>query len=116
MNDSIRMMIKYIPGFLSDTQILEILNKHFENLLFDVHISYSSKHADTKNKTKICILTVKSMESRLKIYEFFYDFEVIDPKGFKQKFSVVDCLYQKISSSKNKPFDPIENTIKDSIF
>jgi hypothetical protein len=115
MTESIRMIIKNIPGFINDSQIYEILNKNLENHIFDVNISYSSNQNDTKSKSKICLFTVKTLESRLKVYEFFYDFEVIDPKGFKQKFNVVDCLYQKLSSSKGKNTDPIENTIKDSI-
>jgi len=115
MSETIRMIIKNIPGFISDTQLLDILNKNLENLLFDLNICYSSHQTDSKSKSKICLLTVKSLESRLKVYEFFYDFEVIDSKGYKQKFNVVDCIYQKLSCSRGKNVDPIENTIKDSI-
>jgi len=109
------MIIKNIPGYISDTQLCDILNKNFENQIFDVNICYTSHQTDTKSKRKMCLLTVKSLESRLKIYEFFYDFEVIDNKGFKQKFNVVDCLYQKQEKVRNKGSDIIENTIKDSI-
>lgn len=114
MTESIRMIIKNIPGYISDTQIYEILNKNLENQIFDVNISYSSHESDSRSKNKLCLITVKSLESRLKVYEFFYDFEVIDSKGFKQKFNVVDCLYQKLSTSKGKIIDNIENTIKNS--
>jgi hypothetical protein len=115
MTESIRMIIKSIPGYITDSQIFEILNKNLENQIFDVNVTYSSHQTDARAKSKICLFTVKSLESRLKVYEFFYDFEAIDSKGFKQKFNVVDCLYQKVSS-KNKCQDPIENTIKNSIF
>ena len=38
-----------------------------------------------KKRNKICYITVDNLETRNKVYEFFSSFELVDPRGFKQK-------------------------------
>lgn len=114
MSESVRMILKNIPGNISENQLFEILSKNLENLIYDISIINTTHQADSRFKTKISLFTVKSLEARLKVYEFFHDFEIIDPRGYKHKMIVIDSLHQKLTSSKSKNFDSIESTINDS--
>jgi hypothetical protein len=92
------------------------MNKKFENQIFDVSIVNLSHKYDQKSQ-KVCLLTVKSFETRINLYEFFLDYEVIDQKGIKQKLNIVDALYQKtLTSQKDNIVDPIDNTISECNF
>ena len=104
-----RLVIKNIPHSLSDNQIKDILKKNFEeHIKDDILICKLEKKYSLKKRNKICFITVDNLKTRNDIFEFFSTFELIDPKGIKQKLAVNDCLYQ----SKVKPEnDPIGNTI-----
>ena len=107
---SCRLAIKNIPESLSDDQILDIFNKTFENHIKDKTIIVKlEKKYSMKRRNKICFCTVDNLETRQKVYDFFATFELIDPKGIKQKLTVADCLLQnRINGIK----DDIENSIE----
>lgn len=89
---------------------MEILNKNFEDKIKDISIEKLEHKYNLKNN-KLCFLTVENFELRKKVISFFSTFEMVDPRGFKQKLSVMDCLYQ------NKPKalkDSAEGTINQS--
>ena len=68
------------------------------------------KKYSLKKRNKICFLTVDNFETRQNIIDFLDTFELVDPKGIKQKLTVNDCLLQnKIKGNE----DQIENTIED---
>ena len=104
-----RLVIKNIPHSLSDNQIKDILKKNFEDRIKDdILICKLEKKYSLKKRNKICFITVDNLKTRNEVYEFFSTFELIDPKGIKQKLTVNDCLYQSKIKAEN---DPIENTI-----
>lgn len=103
-----RLIIKNIPDKISNDNIMEILKKNFEDVIFDISINkLKHKYNNMKNK-KICFLSTNSLNIRKKIIDFFHNYEFIDPKGLKFKFTVVDSLYQP---PKVKSNDKAENTI-----
>ena len=106
---SSRLVIKNIPESLSDTKIIEILKKNFEEQIKnDILIYKQEKKYSMKKRNKICYITVNNLEIRNKVYEFFSTFELVDPRGIKQKLTVNDAIYQ----SRQKGIDdPINNTI-----
>ena len=106
---SSRLVIKNIPHNLSDTKLIEIIKKNFEDhVKNDILICKLEKKYSMKGRNKLCYITVDNLETRNKVYEFFSTFELIDPRGIKQKLTVNDAIYQ----SKTKPIDdPICNTI-----
>jgi hypothetical protein len=110
LNTNSRLAIKNIPENFSNQQILDLLTKNFENMLKNIDIIKLEHKYNLKNN-KICFLTAENLDIRKKVIDFFSVFELVDPKGFKQKLIVVDCLYQnKFKSNK----DSIENTIDKS--
>ena len=60
-----------------------------------------------KNK-KICFLSTNNYNIRKKIIDFFVSYEFIDPKGLKQKFTIIDSLHQPTIIN---TIDKVENTI-----
>jgi hypothetical protein len=110
--NSYRLEIKNIPENLSNEQLTDILNKNFENKLKDISIIKLEHKYNLKNN-KICFLTVDNFELRKKLINFFSTIEIVDPKGFKQKLIVVDCLFQNKGKS-NK--DSVEGSINQSKF
>lgn len=109
-NLSIRLLIKSIPETFSNDQLNDILNKNFANKIHDINITKSVHKYASKNN-KICYLTIDSLEVRKEIIDFFTGFELVDPKGYKQRLTILDCLYQ----TKFKPIkDSVENTISNS--
>lgn len=113
MNDPIRLVIKNIPGFITDKQFFEILQKNLYKIVHEPTLVNASYQPDAKSKAKICLVTVFDPESRLKVYEFFVDFELIDQKGLKHKLTIVDCLNQRFSKQKSE--DVLNGTIMNSI-
>lgn len=107
---SSRLVIKNIPENFPDNHLLELINKNFENKIKDINI-IKLEHEYSKNN-KLCYLTTDNLNTRREVIQYFNGFKVIDPKGFKQKLSIVDCLFQ--NKSKAQP-DKIENTIEQSI-
>jgi hypothetical protein len=111
VNTSFRLVIKNIPENLSDEQLLDILSKNFEeNKIRDINI-IKLEHKYKMKNNKICYVTVENLEMRKQLFNFFSGFELVDPKGFKQKLAVVDCLYQNKGKSMK---DPIENSLEKS--
>jgi hypothetical protein len=109
-----RLVIKNIPENFSNEQLNELITKNFENKIKDVNIVKLEHKYHSKNN-KICFLTAENLETRKQIFSFFSGFEMVDPKGFKQKLTVVDCLYQNPNQNKVKVVkDVIENTIEQS--
>jgi len=92
-NISCRLTLKNIPENFSNEQLLDLLNKTFETKLKEITITKLEHKYHSKNN-KICFVTAENLEVRKKVFSFFSSFEMIDPRGFKQKISVVDCLFQ----------------------
>jgi hypothetical protein len=109
--DIYRLIIKNIPDKISNDNIMDILKKNFEDSVFDVTINkLKHKYNNMKNK-KICFLSTHSLNIRKKIIDFFSNYEFVDPKGLKLKFTVIDSLYQPIYIKNN---DKSANTIYSS--
>lgn len=104
---SSRLVIKNIPEKFPDDQLTELIKKNFENRIKDINI-LKLDHKYSKNN-KLCFLTTDNLDTRRDAIQFFNGFELIDPKGFKQKLTIIDCLNQ--NKQKNQK-DKIENTIE----
>jgi hypothetical protein len=111
-NDNInfRLVISNIPKNFSDNQLIDLLNKNFANSLNDIFI-IKLGHKYSKNN-KICFVSTTSFDVRKNLMEFFATFELVDPKGYKTKLTVLDCIQQVKGPHVN---DPVENTIDTSI-
>ena len=105
-----KLFIKNIPNNIQDDKFLEILNKNFENLISSATI-YKHQHKFNPKNSKICFFTINSMEAKIKIYEFFSTFDMIDHRGLKHKLKIVDSIYMKPNM---KMEDPVNNTISKS--
>ena len=105
-----RLVIKNIPNNLNDEQIINIFKKNFgEHIIDKILVFKLLKKYSLKKRNKICFLTVDNFETRQNIIDFLDTFELVDPKGIKQKLTVNDCLLQnKIKGNEDK----IENTIE----
>ena len=105
-----RLVIKNIPNNLNDEQIINIFKKNFgEHIIDKILVFKLLKKYSLKKRNKICFLTVDNFETRQNIIDFLDTFELVDPKGIKQKLTVNDCLLQnKIKGNE----DQIENTIE----
>ena len=105
-----RLVIKNIPNNLNDEEIINILKKNFgEHIIDKILVFKLLKKYSLKKRNKICFLTVDNFETRQNIIDFLDTFELVDPKGIKQKLTVNDCLLQnKIKGNE----DQIENTIE----
>ncbi len=109
-NITCRLILKNIPENFSNELLLDLLNKNFENKLKEITIT-KLEHKYHARNNKFCMLTVDNLENRKKVFDFFKTFEMVDPKGFKQKLTVADCLFQnKLKNTK----DTIEATIQNS--
>jgi hypothetical protein len=106
-----RLVIKNIPNNLNDEQIINIFKKNFgEHIIDKILVFKLLKKYSLKKRNKICFLTVDNFETRQNIIDFLDTFELVDPKGIKQKLTVNDCLLQnKIKGNE----DQNENTIED---
>jgi hypothetical protein len=105
-----RLVIKNIPNNLNDEEIMDVLKKNFgEHIIDKILVFKLLKKYSLKKRNKICFLTVDNFETRQNIIDFLDTFELVDPKGIKQKLTVNDCLLQnKIKGNE----DQIENTIE----
>jgi hypothetical protein len=111
-NVSCRLTLKNIPENFSNEQLLDLLDRKFESKLKDVIITNLEHKYNSKNN-KICFVTAENLEMRKKVINFFATFEMVDPRGFKQKINIVDCLFQN-QSKDNFIKDSIEGTIQNS--
>ena len=104
------LVIKNIQYNLNDEQIINIFKKNFgEHIIDKILVFKLLKKYSLKKRNKICFLTVDNFETRQNIIDFLDTFELVDPKGIKQKLTVNDCLLQnKIKGNE----DQIENTIE----
>lgn len=103
-----RLIIKNIPDKISNDSIMDILKKNFEDVIFDISINkLKHKYNNMKNK-KFCFVSTNTLNIRKKIIDFFHNYEFVDPKGLKYKFSVVDSLFQPPMIKSN---DKAHNTI-----
>lgn len=112
-NIQFRLIIKNIPSNLSNENFLEILQKNFsDEIEKETLIVKLDKRYSMKKRSKVCFITVKNLMTRQKVYDFFSTFELIDPKGIKQKLTVNDCIVQGNFEAKNlAKSDPVINTI-----
>ncbi len=113
-NIPFRLVIKNIPENFSDSQLTEIFNKNFETDDGVLHVSDITfnklEHRYTAKNNKLCFITVDNFDMRKRLISFFSGFDIVDPKGFKQKLTVVDCLYHTKGKSTK---DTIENTLSE---
>ena len=105
-----RLVIKNIPSELSDEQIKKIFLKDFGNSLKeDMLVIKLEKKYNLKKRNKVLFMTVENFEIRQKVIEFIAKFELVDPKGIKQKLTINDCLLQrKLKTSKDEVIGTIE--------
>ena len=106
-----RMVIKNIPGDLSDEKIKEIFTKNFgENeIKKDMIVIKLQKKYSLKGRNKICFITVNNFEIRQKLIQFINELELVSQKGVKQKLTVNDCLFQRNYKIEQ---DPVNNTLQ----
>ena len=106
-----KMVIKDIPASLSDEKIIEIFSKNFEEdeINKDMIVIKLEKKYTLKDRNKICFITVKNLQVRLKLINFINEFELVSQQGIKQKLTVNDCLFQKIPKIEE---DPVNDTLK----
>ena len=92
-----RLVIKNIPVSLSDDNIKDIFKKNFDEkeIKNDMIVIKLEKKYSLKDRNKICLITVDNFETRQKVIDFIGKFELIDPRGIKQKLTINDCLLQK---------------------
>ena len=86
-----RLVIKNIPGDLSDEKIIEIFQKNFDenDIKKDMIVIKLQKKYSLKGRNKICFITVNNFEVR-------------------QKLTVNDCLFQRNYKIEQ---DPVNNTL-----
>lgn len=106
-----RLVIKNIPSSLSDEMILEIFKKNFEEneIKSNTMIVKLEKKYSLSKRNKICMITVENFNVRQKVIDFINTFELIDPKGNKQKLTVNDCLLQRKYKDEK---DPVEGSLE----
>ena len=105
-----RLVIKNIPGDLSDEKIIEIFTKEFnENeIKKDMIVIKLQKKYALKGRNKICFITVNNFQVREKMINFINELELVSQKGVKQKLTVNDCLFQRNIKIEQ---DPVNNTL-----
>ena len=106
-----RLVIKNIPGDLSDEKIKEIFTKNFsENeIKKDMIVIKLQKKYALKGRNKICFITVNNFEVRQKMIQFINELELVSQKGVKQKLTINDCLFQRNIKIEQ---DPVNNTLQ----
>lgn len=111
MTENLKVFIKQIPDNFPSDKFIEILKKQFENSVSNVNI-YKHQHKYKNRLNKVCFLTVDSMETKQRVFEFFSSFDIIDHRGLKHKLKAVDSMY--CSSHVKKKNDPLNSTIGNS--
>lgn len=105
-----RLVIKNIPSDLDDEEIKQIFLKKFkQDLKEEMMVVKLQKKYNPKKRNKILFMTVENFEVRQKVIEFIASFELVDPKGLKQKMTINDCLLQRKAKDIE---DPIQNTLE----
>ena len=106
-----RLVIKNIPGELSDEKIKEIFTKNFseDEIKPDMIVINLQKKYSLKGRNKICFITVNNFETRQKLIQFISEFELVSQKGVKQKLTVNDCLFQRNYKIEK---DPVNDTLE----
>ena len=106
-----RLVIKNIPGDLSDDKIKEIFTKNFgeDEIKKDMIVIKLQKKYALKGRNKICFITVNNFEVREKMIQFINELELVSQKGVKQKLTVNDCLFQRKYKIEK---DPVNNTLQ----
>ena len=108
----IKLFVRNIPDNFPGEKFLEILKKQIDGSFSNFNI-YKFKHRFFLKVNKICFFTVSNQEIRNKIYDFFQNFELIDPKGIKHKLKVEDSIYKRSNNKISQ--DSLTNTMKMSI-
>lgn len=101
----VKLIIKKIPNKLTEEGLIDVLNKTIKGEFQNLNYVKPAHKYDSKNNN-ICFLSVKDMETRLKLMKFLDEFEFISNKGFKHKLKLDTCIVQQLSSD--------EPTIDDS--
>ena len=120
MNDSLknkdqqdftsRIVLKNLPENLSDEVLRDILNKNFEGKFRDLTFC-NLEHKYYARNNKLCFVTIKDFETRQKFISFFSKFEIVDPRGMKQKIFVLDALHQNKAKEMD---DNVKNSLETS--
>ena len=105
-----RLVIKNIPGDLSDEKIIEIFTKNFKEneIKKDMLVIKLQKKYALKGRNKICFITVNNFEVRQRLIQFINELELVSQKGVKQKLTVNDCLFQRNYKIQQ---DPVNDTL-----
>lgn len=92
MSDECKLFVRNIPDAFPEDKFNEILKKQFENSVSNVNM-YKHVHKFKNKLNKVCYFSVKSEETRQKVFDFFANFELIDQRGLKHKLKVITSLF-----------------------
>ena len=85
--EEIKLVIKKIPTKFLEKDIRDILNNCIKGDYYNFQYVKPSHKYDFKNNN-ICFLTVKNLDTRLKLTKFLDEFEIINKKGTKHHLEV----------------------------
>lgn len=109
----VKLLIKKIPNKVTLEKLEEILDKSIKYEYHNLHYVKPSYKYDSKNNN-ICFITVKDMDTRLKLMRFLDDFEFINNRGQKHKLTIDTCIVQQLKEEEVTVDDTeIEGTYSD---
>lgn len=107
--EELKLVIKKIPNKMTEAEIKEILSLCVKGEYFNFqYVKPSHKYDDKYNN--ICFLSVKNLEARIKLSEFFETYEIITKKGMKHKLFLDTCVIQQRQEEPNIDDSKINNT------
>jgi len=98
MSEECKLFIRNIPDGFPEDKFYEILKKQFENSIENMNM-YKHIHKFKNKLNKVCYFTVRSEETKQKVFDFFANFELIDQRGLKHKLKVITSLIPFQSST-----------------
>lgn len=107
--EEIKLVIKKIPTKFLEKDIKDILNNCIKGDYYNFQYVKPSHKYDFKNNN-ICFLTVKNLDTRLKLTKFLEEFDIINKKGTKHHLEVGISVIQTPSEVPIIPDNEINNT------
>lgn len=93
MEEEIKLVIKKIPTGFSELDIISILDKAIKNNYYNLHYVKPCHVYDLKYNN-LCFISIKNLDTRLKLEEFIDEYEIISKKGLKHKLELDLCIIQ----------------------
>lgn len=112
MEEELRIVIKKIPTKMTESEMTSILNKSIKGEYFNFQYVKPPYKYDIKNNN-LCFITIKSIDTRIKLEDFLASYEIINKKGQKQKLECDLCLIQPKSDIPVIDDSKINNTFAD---